>query len=177
MVNTLVFYCVAAFTVAAAGVTAFSHNIIRSAFALLGALIGVAGLFGMMGADFLAVVQMMVYVGGVMVLVLFAVMLTHRIRDITISNQSMNPGTAAVIAGSMLGLLLFGIWRGIPGGTQPGYESAASLIGENLLSAYLPVFLLAAILLFAVMVAAVVIARHRPHPKGVGSNQGGEEQA
>ncbi len=163
MLNTVVFYCIAAFTIAAAGVTAFSHNIIRSAFALLGALIGVAAMFGMMGADFLAVVQMMVYVGGVMVLVLFAVMLTHRIRDINVSNQSMNPATAGLVSVSMLGLLLVGIWLGIPGGTRLTTSSVVSDIGENLLSAYLPMFAGAAILLFSVLVAAVAIARRRTH--------------
>ncbi len=175
MLNTVIFFCVAAFTIGAAAVTAFSHNIIRSAFALLGALIGVAAMFGMMGADFLAVVQMMVYVGGVMVLVLFAVMLTHRIRDINISNQSLNPGTAALVSVSMLGLLLVGIWLGVPGDTTLVGSGVVSQIGENLLSSYLPVFVFAAILLFAVLVAAVAIARRRTHGT-VTSGSAGEER-
>ncbi len=176
MLNSVIFFCVAAFTIAAAGVTAFSHNIVRSAFALLGALIGVAGLFGMMGADFLAVVQMMVYVGGVMVLVLFAVMLTHRIRDVNISNQSMNPAAAAVISAATLGMLLFGIWEGIPSDTHLEHESITPLIGENLLSTYLPAFLVAAILLLAVLVGAVTIARHRTHPKTAGTAGPAQEE-
>lgn len=164
MFNTLVFYCVAIFTVATAGVTVFSQNIIRSAFSLLGALIGVAALFGMMGADFLAVVQMMVYVGGVMVLILFAVMLTHRIREVSVSNKSVTPVAGGIVALATLGLLLIGIWRGLPSDLSPVYVSITPRIGENLLGAFLLPFLVAPVLLTGVLVGSVVIARRRAHP-------------
>src|SRR5207249_4537079 len=73
-----VFYLLAAITVGSALGVALSHSIVYSAFALMGTLLGVAAMFVLLGADFLGVVQLLVYVGGILVLTLFAVMLTRR---------------------------------------------------------------------------------------------------
>ena len=89
------FYLLAAFTVASALGVALSHNIVYSAFALMGTLLGVAGVFVLLGADFVGVVQLLVYVGGILVLILFAVMLTHRIADVRVSNRSVGRGAGA----------------------------------------------------------------------------------
>src|SRR2546430_13484712 len=78
-VATAVFYLIALITVVSAGMVAFSRNIIYSAFSLLGTFGGVAGLYVFLGADFVAAVQLLIYVGGILILILFAVMLTHRI--------------------------------------------------------------------------------------------------
>jgi len=80
-ISTAVFYLVAIITVGSAAMVAFSRNIIYSAFSLLGAFGGVAGIYVFLGADFVAAVQLLIYVGGILVLVLFAVMLTHRLTD------------------------------------------------------------------------------------------------
>src|SRR5256885_14038724 len=66
-------------TIAGAGGTAFSGNIIYSAWAMLFAFLGVAGLYVFLGADFPAVAQVLIYVGGILVLILFAIMLTRQI--------------------------------------------------------------------------------------------------
>lgn len=161
MLNTVVFWCVALFTLFMAAVTVFSQNIIRSAFAVLGTLIGVAALFGMMGADFLAVVQMMVYVGGIMVLMLFAVMLTHRIKDINASNTSVSPVSGMVISGAMLGLLLLGIWRGLPSDTTLVMTGITPELGQALLGTYAVPFAVASVALVGTLIGAVTIARHR----------------
>ena len=75
-------------TLVSAGIVVFSSHIVRSAFALLLTFFGVAGLYVFLGADFLAGTQVLVYVGGILVLLLFAVMLTNRIKDIQLSNES-----------------------------------------------------------------------------------------
>ena len=82
--STAVFYLVAIITVGSALMVAFSRNIIYSAFSLLGTFAGVAGLYVFLGADFVAAVQLLIYVGGILILILFAVMLTHRITDVEI---------------------------------------------------------------------------------------------
>jgi len=87
-VATAVFYLIALITVVSAGMVAFSRNIIYSAFSLLGTFMGVAGLYVFLGADFVAAVQLLIYVGGILVLILFAVMLTHRITDVQITNRA-----------------------------------------------------------------------------------------
>ncbi|HYU42904.1 MAG TPA: NADH-quinone oxidoreductase subunit J, partial [Vicinamibacteria bacterium] len=71
-----VFYVFAAITVAAAAVVVLARSLIYSAFALLFTFFGVAGLYVLLGADFLAATQLLIYVGGILVLLLFGVMLT-----------------------------------------------------------------------------------------------------
>lgn len=97
-VGDLLFFVIAAMTVISAAGVAFSSNIVYSAFSLMGALMGVAGLYVFLAADFVAVVQVLIYVGGILVLMLFAVMLTHRIADVRVSNRSVGrlPGLAII---------------------------------------------------------------------------------
>src|SRR4249920_40268 len=98
-VSTAVFYLIALLTIASAGMVAFSRNIIYSAFSLLGTFMGVAGLYIFLGADFVAAVQVLIYVGGILVLILFAVMLTHRITDVTITNRASGRIPALLVIG------------------------------------------------------------------------------
>lgn len=92
-----VFYILAAAAVSGAVAVATSRNIVRSAFALLAVLFSAAALYAVMKADFIAAAQVLIYVGGILVLIIFAVMLTHRITDVKISNDS-TPGPAAFCA-------------------------------------------------------------------------------
>src|SRR5713101_8960435 len=98
-VGALIFYLIAALTIGSAMMVAFSRNIVYSAFSLLGTLMGVAGLYALLAADFVAVIQILVYVGGILVLIMFAVMLTHRIDDVAVSNRSVGRLPAALIIG------------------------------------------------------------------------------
>ena len=77
MIGDLIFIALALLTVVPAIWVVFSPNIVHAGFALMFTLLGAAGLYAYMGADFIAVTQVMVYVGGVLVLVLFAVMMTR----------------------------------------------------------------------------------------------------
>ena len=86
-IGALIFYLVAALTIGSALIVAFSRNIVYSAFSLLGTFMGVAGLYAMLAADFVAVIQVLVYIGGILVLMIFAVMLTHRIADVAVSSS------------------------------------------------------------------------------------------
>ena len=86
----LLFYLLALLVLGCASLVAFSRNIVRSAFALLGTFMGVAGLYAYLAADLLAVIQVLVYVGGILVVILFAVMLTGQIEDIRVSNRFTN---------------------------------------------------------------------------------------
>src|SRR5687767_13014036 len=92
-----VFYVLAIAAVAGSVAVATSRNIVRSAFALLAVLFAAAALYALMKADFIAAAQVLIYVGGILVLIIFAVMLTHRITDVKISNES-TPGPAAFCA-------------------------------------------------------------------------------
>src|ERR1043166_9297207 len=105
-VGTVVFYLVALLVVASAAMVAFSHNIIYSAFSLLGTFAGVAGIYVFLGADFVAAVQLLIFVGGILVLILFAVMLTHRITDVEITNRAAGRLPGILIVGIFLALLI-----------------------------------------------------------------------
>jgi NADH:ubiquinone oxidoreductase subunit 6 (subunit J) len=97
IVLNVLFYAFAAAAVGGALAVAAGRNIVRSAFALLAVLLAVASMYAIMKADFLAAAQVLIYVGGILVLIIFAVMLTHRIADVRLSNESA-PGPAAFFA-------------------------------------------------------------------------------
>ncbi len=100
----VIFYIFAIVTLAGAFMAAMHKNIVYAAFGLLFTFAGVAGLYVMANADFLAVTQLMVYVGGILILLIFGVMLTNRIAT---ANITINSGSK-VFAG-VLSLFVFGI--------------------------------------------------------------------
>jgi len=156
---TVVFYLLGGLATFCAITVAFSRNILHSAFALMGTLAGVAGLYFMLGADFVGVVQLLVYVGGIMVLILFAVLLTRDITDIKISNLSVS-----LIGGVPAGLLLLGIMVRVLVGAP--FKTTAAIaaptvgrIGDSLLREYLLPFEVASVILLMALVGGMVIAR------------------
>lgn len=159
-VSSVIFYLIAAVTIGSAAIVAFSRNIIYSAFSLLGTFAGVAGLYIFLGADFVAAVQVLIYVGGIMVLILFAVMLTHRITDVQITNRTVGviPALGVTI---VLVLLLTQTVRETDWAKGPaaGYLPTMTRIGDLFLQNYLLPFELASLVLLVALIGAVVIAR------------------
>lgn len=159
-ISTAVFYLVAIITVGSAVVVAFSSNIIYSAFSLLGTFAGVAGIYIFLGADFVAGVQLLIYVGGILILILFAVMLTHRISEVEITNRSVGRIPAVIITGIFCFLLLQTIrdtpWVKVK---EVVYQPTTAKIGDLFLLNYLLPFELASLVLLAAMIGAVVISR------------------
>ncbi|MBI4713338.1 MAG: NADH-quinone oxidoreductase subunit J, partial [Planctomycetes bacterium] len=98
LIYQVIFYAFAALVVGSAFIVAFSRNIVYSAFALLLTFFGVAGLYVFLAAEFLAAAQVLIYVGGILVLILFAVMLTNKITDVKLSNPATSPWIAAPLA-------------------------------------------------------------------------------
>jgi NADH-quinone oxidoreductase subunit J len=172
--TTLVFYLLGGLAVTCAVTVAFSRNILHSAFALMGTLAGVAGLFFMLGADFVAVVQLLVYVGGILVLILFAVLLTREITDIKISNLSVS-----LLGGVPAGILILGLLVRILIGAPFKTAGAAvaptvSRLGDSLLREYLLPFEVASVILLMALVGGMVIAR-RAVKEEVGEDQANPE--
>jgi len=159
-VSTAVFYLVAAITIGSAMIVAFSRNIIYSAFSLLGTFAGVAGIYIFLGADFVAAVQVLIYVGGILVLVLFAVMLTHRITDVEITNRAAGRIPALIVVGVLVYLLAQTV-RETPWAQAKEivYAATTAKIGDLFLDTYLLPFELASLVLLAALIGAVVIAR------------------
>ncbi len=160
------FIAFAAFTVAGAAGVAFSQNIVYSAFSLLATFAGMVALFAMMSADFIAIVQLMVYVGGILVVILFAVMLTNKITEIKRSNPTSNAVLGGLLLVALVAVMLAAVF-GYDWPMRPGepFAPTADLIGRAFLSEYLLPFEIAGLMLLAALVAAVVVARKevRPH--------------
>ncbi len=159
-VADVVFYALAAMAVGSAAVVTFSRNIVYSAFALMGTFLGVAGLYVTLGADFLGVVQVLIYIGGILVLILFAVMLTHRIGDVEVSNRAVGRAPALVVAAGVFTLMATAATRG-GWASRPSHELAPTTagIGDALLTTYVLPFELASVILLAALIAAVVLSR------------------
>jgi NAD(P)H-quinone oxidoreductase subunit 6 len=158
--STAVFYLVALITVGSALMVAFSRNIIYSAFSLLGTFAGAAGLYVFLGADFVAAVQLLIYVGGILVLILFAVMLTHRITDVEITNRAAGRIPALIITGVFIYLLIQTVretaWVRAK---EIVFQPTTGKIGDLFLDSYLLPFELASLVLLAALIGAVVISR------------------
>ena len=159
-ITEAVFYLVATFTVVCALGVALSNNVMYSAFALMGTLLGVAATFVTLGADFLGVVQLLVYVGGILVLTLFAVMLTHRISDVNVSNRAVGRLPAAVLVGVAFLWMVAVAKRATWVVKEPASPAPTTYgIGNAFLTHYVLPFEIASIVLLAALVGAVVVSR------------------
>jgi NADH-quinone oxidoreductase subunit J len=162
MAYALTFYVIAAFTLASAAVVTFSRNILHSAFALLFTLLGVAAIYVLLSNDFMAVVQLLLYVGGILVLILFAVMLTNRIEDAGHSNLPYRrAGPILLFVGAFVALataVAGTAWKGSLAATDV-FEPATARIGNSLLGPYLLPFEVVSVLLLLGLIGAVAVAR------------------
>jgi NADH-quinone oxidoreductase subunit J len=165
--QAFLFYIFAGLTFAGALGVVASRNIVRAAVQLLLALLGVAGLYFLLQAEFLAAVQLVIYVGGTLVLIIFGVMLTARATVQTLQPTLAERFAAIISAVLLLGALVASIatsrFRESP--AQPdAYPNQH--IGQALLGDYVLPFELASLLLLAVMLGAAYLAKRRPGEKG-----------
>jgi NAD(P)H-quinone oxidoreductase subunit 6 len=155
-----VFFLFATMAVLGAVGTAVSKNLVYSSFALLASLFGVAALFAWLSADYLAITQLIVYVGGILVLFLFAVMLTNKITDAKHSNPVVGEGPAAAVSLGLFGLLAYvAVKTPWPTLQQPTYRETTATIGDALLSTYLLPFEILSVVILGALIGAVVMAR------------------
>lgn len=140
---------------------ALSSNLVHAAFSLLFTFFGIAGLYVLLGADFIGVVQVIIYIGGILVLIVFGVMMTERGRLLPLSVQLPGRLFAAILALVIVGALFLAcISARWPVALVPGEpEPTSAAIGDLLLGKYLIPFELAALLLLAGLVGAVLVVR------------------
>jgi len=161
-VTAVLFYLFAAMAGGSAVMVVITRNIVRMAVALLFTLTGVAGLYFLLNAEFLAAVQLVVYAGGTLILIVFGVMLTSKGPF-----SRFEPKLAeVVIAFSIAIVLLFALIMAItkttfaadeiPGGLYP-----VDKLGQILLGDYLVPFEVVSVLLLAVMIGAAYLAKGR----------------
>jgi len=159
-ITEAVFYLLATFTIVCALGVALSNNVMYSAFALMGTLLGVAATFVTLGADFLGVVQLLVYVGGILVLTIFAVMLTHRIADVHVSNRAVGRPAALVLVGAVGWWMVKAAAAASWVVKEPGAAAPTTYgIGNAFLTDYALPYEVASLVLLVALIGAVVISR------------------
>ncbi|MCT7948351.1 NADH-quinone oxidoreductase subunit J [Ancylothrix sp. C2] len=156
---------------AALGVVLLS-NIVYSAFLLAAVFISIAGMYLLLNADFVAAAQLLVYVGAVNVLILFAIMLVNKREDfVPMTNAWIRRGaTALVCVGlfALLGTMVLSTPWAVSAAVPAGDESIVKL-GEHFFSDFLLPFEMASVLLLMAMVGAIILARREYLPEEISS--------
>jgi NADH-quinone oxidoreductase subunit J len=163
--ETILFYIFALLIVASAAVVVLSKNIMHSAFSLLFTFFGIAGIYVLLYADFLAISQIMIYIGGILILIIFGVMLTSKITGVDIKTgfvgkaQYILAGIISLVIFITLSLMYYNVqWISGPI-VQP--VGTINMIGKELLTDYLLAFEVASVLLLVALVGAALIARRK----------------
>lgn len=156
----IIFYLFAFVTLVSAYLVVTVRNIVYSAFSLLFTLFGIAGLYALLAADFIAVVQLIVYVGGILILIIFGVMLTNKITNVQIKTGVFQilPATIGVgiFGGFLLAVLLNTKWvnQNINDAPPTTFQ-----LGTLLMNEWVIVFELLGIVLLIALLGAASIAR------------------
>lgn len=162
---TTIFYFFGAITVLSALGILFTRNVLHATFLLMLSFFSVAGIYVLGNASFIGVTQLLIYVGGILILMVFGLMLTTKLNGKALVTENHNR-----LIGVLLGTVFFSILSYIiifsanfemlkSNKTLP--ENAVEFIGINLMSNYLIPFEIAAILLLIALIGAAVISEKR----------------
>ncbi|MFH0939583.1 MAG: NADH-quinone oxidoreductase subunit J [Planctomycetota bacterium] len=171
--SIIVFWVIVLMTVGSAILVVATRNILHAAFSLCLTLLGVAGIYVFLHADFVAAVQLIVYVGGILVLIMFGIMFSLNSAKES-GEQRRHP--AAVVAGLLIAMMAFVVVilliqrLNLPLAksntyAQTAYQPTISVapgqvgLGHYLMGQYLLPFEVVSVLLLAVLIGAVVIIR------------------
>ena len=161
------FWVLAIATIGGAVLVVHLQDVFRAALMLVVSFLGIAGLFVLLSAEYLAVVQVLIYAGAISVLIIFAVMMT---RNVTQSSRgSVVQPVALVVALFMLGLLVWGViearWQVLPGQLpaplQQVLVETPQYLARLLLRDFVLPFEIAGVVLLAAVVGALALVRER----------------
>jgi NADH:ubiquinone oxidoreductase subunit 6 (subunit J) len=171
----ILFYFFSSLIIISAFLMLLTRHVLYSAFLLLLTFLGISAIYALLGADFLAVSQIVVYVGGVLVLLLFGIMLTHSPLP-SQTTQAPQTESRQLWLGSLVGMAFFGLlaqaiykadfvnsaWI-ISAGAQNRLLKDSSLphLGVNLMTHYLLAFELIAILLLLALIGSTLLASRK----------------
>lgn len=172
MALQVIFIIISLLTLISGWIVVTSRNLFHAALAMMASFLGVAGLYVLLEAGFLAAAQLLVYIGAISILVIFAIMMTRRLMQTTESpfnSQWVWGGISAVVFFAITLFVILQVWSVVPGegpDTAPPDVGAAVLqgsvnqLGAALVSpdAYVIPFEVASVLLLAALVGAIVIA-------------------
>jgi len=168
MLELVLFYIFGAIAVVSAVLVITRHNVVHSAAFLGATLFAVAGIFLTLHAEFLAGVQVIVYVGGILVLFVFVIMLISVERSAHERQYNRQWTIALITSGILIAEIAYGLYRGrdtlvLPPAPPPAAAAAGNseLVGTALYTSYLLPFEIASILLLVAIVGAVVLSKKR----------------
>jgi NADH-quinone oxidoreductase subunit J len=156
--TVVAFWILAAMTVGAALGVAAVRNLIHSVALLIVTFAGLAGLYITLSADFIAVVQVLIYIGAIVILILFAIVLTPRAGRLNQEGFMLLPALAlaALVAGTMIFVAFDTNWAI---SEREGFEDTATAIGDLLLDKYALPFEIASVLLLSAILGAILLVR------------------
>jgi NADH-quinone oxidoreductase subunit J len=166
MMDQILFYFFAGLAVISAVLVVTVRNAVHSAVFLITSLLATAGIYLLLRAEFLFAVQVILYVGGIMVLFIFVIMLVNldvAVRQIQFNRQKWVAGLVVLAVAAQLGVALlhgsqgFRLAAAHAGALEPNTER----VGEVLFQKYMLPFEIASILLLVALVGAVVMAKKR----------------
>jgi len=167
-VQQIVFILISAATIIAAWIVVTDRNLFHAAIALMASFAGVAGLYILMDAGFLAAAQLLVYIGAISILIIFSIMMTRRLMQTTESAYNTQWRWAiigALLTFGLLAVLIFQTWPAEQFASAPAaeglLEDSVSSLGRALVDVdqFVLPFEIASVLLLAALVGAIVIAR------------------
>jgi NADH:ubiquinone oxidoreductase subunit 6 (subunit J) len=158
MISEILLYFFLALACISAGYILFTNNVLYAAFSLALTFLSIAALYVLASAEFLAVTQIMIYVGGIVVLIIFGVMLTNKLSDRKVGSGSHNKFIAFLVASGLFTMMVYTIRQiNFPLLSTTSLPNI-KILGVGLMSDYLLPFELAAVLLLIALVGATVIA-------------------
>lgn len=158
----LVFLVIALATVASAFMVVTSRNLFHAALWLVAVFFGVAAVYATLEAEFLAVVQVLIYIGAISTLIVFATMLTRGMMLGRMPMRNYQWAISAVVSALLfvaLVLVLFQINWPVVQAAVP--DNTVAMIGEALVTSYVIPFLAVGVLLSVALIGAILIARER----------------
>jgi NADH:ubiquinone oxidoreductase subunit 6 (subunit J) len=165
--NPFLFYFLAGVILIPALAVVFSENLFHAGLSMIVSFLGIAAVYAMLSAPFVAGIQVLVYAGAIAVLLLFAFMLTHDIMKPMEGPGRIQQGSAALacllLAGAIGRVLMSSGWQTVNGRSETGGFPLES-VGQALLTDFLVPFELVSILLLITLIGAVVIARKEERP-------------
>ncbi len=159
---TLTFVSISLFTLICALGVVLAKSVFHAALFLVGTFFGIAGLYVLLEAEFLAAAQIMVYVGAISILIIFAIMLSRGYGSEGLAGQNSQWGIAAVVSGLIFLVLAIALRKvAWPVTSAQVPSDTISQIGSSFVGKYVLPFEVASVLLLVALVGAIIIARER----------------
>jgi NADH:ubiquinone oxidoreductase subunit 6 (subunit J) len=158
--SALAFWVLSVLLVGSALAVVFSKNLFHAVLWLALALTGTAGIFLLLNAEFLAAVQLLLYAGGIITIVVFAIVVTERLVGERLSQTNRGVVSGALVAVALLGIIVSMLMqRELPSTPLPQLSDLTRLMGEQVLTTFVLPFELLALLMLVAMLGAIYFAR------------------